>query len=249
MTLCTHVAASHSSAISCSWSSSDWQSFRASFAASDKKCADLAHDILVSVIDPIYPADAQGVESAGAASVGSSSRNPLTQRHRMALDEACNILNVRRGEQGSLNESALQEMLKVSLAFILLDSDCDCLMLPELRASVQSEQPSLWLINIPSKQGSEGTAADRGGVETVGRFHLLLSTRANICTSGRVGSLPAKSRQQKARQRQHQNRRMLRQGQGNSACSAPFDLASEPYLAANFGRTSPCLLTLRNTTN
>jgi import inner membrane translocase subunit TIM16 len=57
-------------------------------------------------------ADAQAGQAAEGSAVGRSSSNPLTLRHKMGLDEALNILNVKAAAEKPLEETALQEMLK-----------------------------------------------------------------------------------------------------------------------------------------
>ena len=112
-----------SSAIGCRWRASIWQGTHASVKASDQKCAGQSRAIQQSADRLLVMfTDAQAAEpaSAGSSSV-SSSANALTRQHRMAFDEACNILNVQASKAG-LEESALQQMLKVS-SFLALQAN------------------------------------------------------------------------------------------------------------------------------
>lgn len=46
-------------------------------------------------------------------SAAASSSNPITAQHKMALDEACNILNVHQPSAAPVPETELQTLLKV----------------------------------------------------------------------------------------------------------------------------------------
>lgn len=77
--------------------------------------------------------DVGGIRNATSG----SATDKLTREHRMTLDEAHLVLNVKRGE-------AMENILKVSGSRVVgkLDDMANCVTHAELRASVQSKLAS-----------------------------------------------------------------------------------------------------------